>query len=202
MKKKSLWDRALGLYGRCVLGNILGFFMWVSISIVVFALLPKEQEKITFTANLIAGILTLLLQGFLFGSIVWSNLWTYGDRDGTKDMFKNQKSDPNHGLWVGLIATIPSWIAYFVLIADKLFGFWDKYTLVYRCCNGALYPLIEWTMKKSWQTPLAQIGWPGILLSALPIVITVVIAWVAYYIGYKQIPVMKNLMYKNPAVRK
>lgn len=199
--KKELFDRSMALYGRCVLGTVLGIFMWISVAIITTVMIP-DNEKLTFAGNLAMNIIALIIQCFLFGTIVCSESWRHGDKDGAQDMFKKRSGDPHFGLKVALIATIPSWIAYFLLIADKLFGLWEPYLSVYRLLNGALYPLMVWTLGFNWQRPLIEVPWVGVILSALPIVVVLVLAWISYYLGYKQVPLMKKLMYTNKRGRR
>ncbi len=195
-KQKILFKRALGLYGRCVLSTVLGFFMWISIGIIATALIP-DGETISLAGNLMMNIIALAIQGFLFGTIVCSESWRHGDRDGAQDMFKNRKGDAHFGLKVALVSTIPSWIMYLLLIADKLVGLWSGMLSAYRLGNGALYPIMVWTLGNDLKRTIAEVAWSGVLLSALPILITLGIAWVGYYLGYKQVAVMKKLMYKK-----
>ena len=193
--KKKLFECALGLYGRCILSTVLGIFMWLSVAVLVTVLIP-DGETLSFAGNLAMNIIALIIQGFLFSTIVCSEAWRRGDKDGAEALFKNKHGDAHFGLKVALVATIPSWIAYAVLIAEKLIGFWPPYLMLYRVFNGSLYPLMVWTLGFNWQRPLTDVPWAGVILSALPILITIVLAWVSYYLGYKQVPLMKRIMYK------
>ena len=195
-KQKVLFKRALGMYGRCVLSTVLGFFMWISIGIIATALIP-DGETISLAGNLMMNVIALVIQGFLFGTIVCSESWRHGDRDGAQDLFKNRQGDAHFGLKVALVSTSPSWIMYLLLIADKLVGLWSGMLSAYRLANGALYPLMVWTLGNDLKRTIAEVPWSGVLLSALPILITLGIAWAGYYLGYKQVAVMKKLMYKK-----
>lgn len=195
-RQKILLKRAAALYGRCVLSTVLGFFMWISIGIIATALIP-DGEKISVAGNLAMNSIALIIQGFLFGTIICSESWRHGDRDGAKDLFKGRQGDPHFGLKVALVATVPSWIAYFLMLADKAFGLWSGMLSAYRLVNGSLYPLIVWTLGNDLKLTIAQVPWVGAILSVLPILITLAIAWVGYYLGYKQVAVMKRIMYKK-----
>ncbi len=201
MKKRSIWERALGLYGRSVLSTVLGIFMWVSVSIITTAVMP-DGSTLTFVSNLAMNMVALIIQGFLFGTIVLSYAWQLGDKDGAQDMFKNRVGDAHFGLKMALVAVIPSLTAYALLLADRAFGLFASYSLLYRVFNGALYPIIVWTLGFTLDRPLADVSWVGVILSVLPTLITVALAWVGYFVGYKQIPLMKKLMYKNKDLRR
>ena len=201
MKKRNIWERALGLYGRLVLSTVLGIFMWISVSIITTALMP-DGTTLTLWNNLAMNVIALIIQGFLFGTIVLSYAWQLGDKDGAKDMFKNRVGDAHFGLKMSLVAAIPSLTAWALLLADRAFALFQSYSLLYRVFNGALYPIIVWTMGFTLGKPLSTVPWVGVILSILPTLITVAIAWVGYWVGYKQIPLMKKIMYKNKDLRK
>lgn len=200
MKNECL-KRALGLYGRCVLSSLLGVFMYCSVGIIATALTPTG-EKLSTAASLVTNLAALVIQGFLFCVIVYSESWRRGDKDGTQAMFGGKAGSAHFGLKVALVASIPSWISYFVLIAEKLFGFWDAYAMLYRAGQLSLYPIIAWTMGSVLNVPAADIPWSGILLSAVPTVIFLAVAWLGYFLGYKQIAVGQRIMYSNKLGRK
>lgn len=193
--KNDLLKRALRLYGRCVLATVLGTFMYFSVGIIALAISPGSEATAgeSFLTNLVA----LIIQGFLCLTIVYAEMWKQGDKDGGPVMFGGAAGDPHLGLKVGLLSIVPMLVAFAVLVAEKLIGFWPQYIMVYRAANFALYPVIAWTMGTVWSVPAADISWPGIVLSLIPAVVIVLASWGSYYIGYRQFTFAQKLMYKN-----
>ena len=204
MKKKTkneLLSRALMLYGRCVLSTVLGLFMWISIGIIASAMIPKG-EVITSAGEFVQNFAALVVAGFLYSVIVCSESWRRGDKDGAQVVFGGKKGDPLFGLKVTAVSVIPSTIAYVLLLVDKAVGLWSGYLSAYRLMNGTLYSVMNWTLGKNLQATIGDVSWIGVILSGLPIVITLVMGGLSYYIGYKQVPLAKRLMYKGDARRK
>ena len=204
MKKKTkneLLSRALMLYGRCVLSTVLGLFMWISIGIIASAMIPKG-EVITSAGEFVQNFAALAVAGFLYSVIVCSESWRRGDKDGAQVVFGGKNGDPLFGLKVAAVSVIPSTIAYVLLLVDKAVGLWSGYLSAYRLMNGTLYSVMNWTLGKNLQATISDVSWIGVILSGLPIVITLVMGGLSYYIGYKQVPLAKRLMYKGDARRK
>lgn len=189
------------LYGRCVLSTVLGLFMWISIGIIASAMIPKG-EVITPAGEFVQNVVSLVVAGFLYSVIVCSESWRRGDKDGAQVVFGGKKGDPLFGLKVAAVSVIPSTVAYVLLIADKLVGLWSGYLSAYRLMNGTMYSIMNWTLGKNLQTTIGDVSWVGVILSGLPILITLVMGGLSYYIGYKQVPLAKRLMYKGEARRK
>lgn len=199
--KNELVKRALGLYGRCVLSSFLGAFMYCSVGVITVALTPTG-EKLSAVGSFVMNMAALIIQGFLFLVIVYSESWRRGDKDGTQVTFAGKQGNSCFGLQVALLASVPSWLSYAVLIAEKLFGFWSSYTKVYRAGQLSLYPIIAWTLGTVWDVPAAGISWWGILLSCIPTLLFLAVSWLGYFLGYKQIAVGQRLMYANKLGRK
>lgn len=200
-KSEELLSRALMLYGRLVLSTVLGLFMWISIGIIATAMIPKG-EVISPAGEFVQNLASLIVAGFLYSTIVCSESWRRGDKDGAQVVFGGKKGDPLFGLKVASIAVIPSIVAYVLLIVDKAVGLWSGYLSAYRLVNGSLYAIMNWTLGKNLQATIGDVSWTGVILSGLPIVITLVLGGVSYYIGYKQVPLAKRLMYKGDDRRK
>lgn len=199
--KNELVKRALGLYGRCVLSSFLGAFMYCSVGIITSALTPSG-EALSAVESFVMNLAALIIQGFLFLVIVYSESWRRGDKDGAQALFAGKEGSPHFGLKVALLASIPSWLSYVVLIAEKLFGFWKNYTALYRVGQLSLYPIIAWVMGTAWDVPAAGLAWWQILLSCIPTLLFLAVSWLGYFLGYKQIAVGQRLMYANKLGRK
>ncbi len=198
--KNDLIKRAAKLYGRCVLATVMGTFMYFSVGIIMLAISPGSEA--TASESFLTNFLALIIQGFLCLTIVYAEMWKQGDKDGGPVMFGGAEGDPHLGLKVGLIAIIPSLLAFVVLLAEKFIGFWPQYVMVYRAANFALYPIIAWSMGTVWSVPASDISLVGIFLSLIPTLVILLVSWGSYYIGYRQFTFAQKLMYKNKSSKK
>lgn len=192
--KQDLFKRALKLYGRCVLATVMGTFMYLSVGIIALAISPGSEA--TAAESFLTNLIALIIQGFLTLTIIYAEMWKQGDKDGGPVMFGGAEGDPHLGLKAGLLAVVPTVVAFVGLVAEKLIGFWPQYAMFYRFSNFALYPVIAWTMGNG-DVPAAEVSWLGIVLSLIPAVVIVLTSWGSYYIGYRQFTFAQKLMYKS-----
>ena len=194
---KDLFNRSLRLYGRCILTTVMGAFMYVSVGVITHAITPNSttlSAGAAFAMNLVA----LIIQAFIFCAIIYAEVWTQGDKDGARVKFGGKESgDPHLGLKMGLLASIPGFLSFAVLVAEKLIGFWPQYTMLYRAFHLALYPIVAWSIGTQWNVPAADLSWVGIFCTLIPILAVPLVSWASYNIGYRQIEMAKNLMYKK-----
>lgn len=191
---KNLIGRAAKLYASTYLAGIMGVFIYLSIGILVTSAFPKG-EAINSTALLVTNCVSLFLQAGLFFVIVYGKLWSQGDKDSNAAQFGNMAADPWRGAKEGLLASIPSFLSFVVLIAEKIFCFWPQYTAIYRVGQLGLYPILVWSLGSNVSVPVSDISWGGVLCAGLPVLFLPVVATVAYYLGYRHIMVSERLMF-------
>ncbi len=193
----DLFSRASRLYGRCILTTVMGAFMYVSVGVITHAL-TQDSKTLSTGAAFVMNLVALIIQAFLFCAIIYAEVWTQGDKDGARVQFGGKATgDPHLGLKQGLLASIPAFVSFVLLIVEKAVGFWPQYIMVYRAAHLALYPVLVWSIGTRWDVPAADISWVGIILTLIPILAMPLVAWVSYYIGYRQINIGKKLMYKK-----
>lgn len=191
---KSLLGQALRLYGNTYLAGVMGVFIYLSIGVLVTSGFPKG-ETINSTALLITNCVSLFLQGGLFFVIVYGKLWARGDKDSNGAQFGQEPGDPWRGAKLGLLASVPSFLSFLVLIAEKIGNFWPQYTSIYRVCQLGLYPIVVWSLGSSVGVPASEISWGGILCAGIPVLFLPIVATLAYYLGYRHIMVSERLMF-------
>lgn len=195
MNKES-FKLSAKLYGHTVFVSVLSVIMYVSVTMLtlVFA---DDEGIVPAGAKLAGNILSLVLQGVLFISFTYNDLWRQGDRDANAVSFGRMAYDKWRGLKIGLTAAIPSILSFAVLIAEKALGFFPRYAAWYRVFHLSFYPFIVWCFGSEVARTTAEIGWGGILLAGIPVLVMPAVAVLAYYLGYKQIAVGERLIYKN-----
>ncbi len=194
--KKETMKLAAKVYGHSVFSAVLSAIIYVSI--ITFTSLAADDEGIVPAGATLAGdIVALILQGVLFISFVYTDLWRQGDRDANAVSFGRMSYDKWRGLKVGLLAAAPSILTFVVLVAEKLFGFFPYYAAWYCIFHLCFYPIVAWSFGAPINVTTAGIGWSGIAGAGIPVLILPIVATVAYTLGYKQIAVGERLVYKN-----
>lgn len=194
MRKDNI-QQALKLYGRSYLAGIIGGFTWLSVAILMYTAFRQEGAEIPGAVMTAINLIALFLEGGLFFLVIYGKLWALGDRDSNAAAFGNGGGDPLRGLKIGLLAAIPSFVSWLVLVADKLFGLWDTMLTMYRLGHLGLYGALVMAIGPNFQTTTAQIGWGGIVGAALPVLFMPTVAALAYYLGYRNIVVWERLMF-------
>ena len=131
-------------------------------------------------------------------ALIYSSIWSLGDRDANLVAYHHRQADPLRGLKIGLLAVIPSAVLYVLLVALSLAKptLSDDYFTLYAWANAPLMPLLN-TFKT------AQ-GGLRLALSIIPLLPVPLITLTAYALGYRQISLSEKLIYKNgkPASRR
>ena len=177
---------AVKLYGITFFAGILSLIMYTA----VVAPAPSADA----TAVMWANIAAFVLQTVLFLALPYDTVWKWGERD--RGVAKHQKTSVGRGLKLGLIASIPAIASYVLLVADKLFGFWPSYPVLFRTGQIAFAPVMTWAFGNG-KVLIHQVSWGGILLSAVPVLVLPLIAALYYRLGYARVNVKEKLMYKK-----
>lgn len=195
MNKENL-KAALKLYGLSVLATVFNVLIYVSFVALTGIFADKETgvDPALLTA---ANVVTLIFQLLLFANILYSCAWQYGNKDLNAVKFNRMPEDKLRGLKIGLIASIPAFASFVLLVAEKLFGFWSGYTALYRLGHLGFYPAVIWSLGTDLSVTVAGIGWGGVLLAGLPILVLPLVAFIGYRIGYADILLAEKLVYKS-----
>ena len=184
MKQKSILRLVLGSYGNMALGAVLCLI--VAVSVAVFPI-PK----------LLLNLLTLLLVVPLYTALLYSPIWTEGDRNRNMVQFGHLEKDLYRGVRVGVFLCIP------YVIEDVLLTLsWAKVIPnifpIYKILNAHVWPILDWV------NPLgdglinaADMSLAGLIVCWLLALYPAVVSTVAYILGYRGISVSEKLIYKN-----
>lgn len=188
--------QALRLYGRTVLAGVMGVFIYLSVGILVSVVVPRG-EALSGGASFLMNFIALLLQGGTYFLLVYAGLWSLGDKESNAVQFGHMQATATRGFQIGLLAAVPSILSFVVLVADKLFSFWDKCAAAYRLCHVALYPVIVWSMGANAAVKTADLSWLQILCAGIPVLFLPLAAGLSYYLGFKQIVASDRLLFVN-----
>lgn len=193
MWKKTM-KQALRLYGRMCLASVMGGFVYLSVG-VIFSMGLGEGKTMSPTLTFFMNVVALVLQGVLFFLILYHKLWELGDKHANAADLGRVPGTPWRGLQIGLLASIPAFLSFLALIADKLFGLWNGMTMLYRISQLALYPLVVWTLGQTVTATTASVSWGGILCAGLPILFVPIVSALAYFLGYRHVAVAEKLVF-------
>jgi len=134
-----------------------------------------------------AQVLTQGLMLFVLIGLAGYYVWVEGDRDRNLVKHHAREATPFRGLWIGLIAAIPSFALYALLVLGKLDIFAaDSIQGVYRLFNPTFTPLILSIMPTDVYPATAITGMQMIWLFLLQLILPATCA-VAYQLGYRRV---------------
>ena len=152
----------------------------------------SEPNKVTNTLFLTLCQIILIVIVFLF----FCNMLFYmGDSDCNKVNFGQIKEDKLKGLKIGLVPFAFQLIPYLLLFLGKLGIIKNGIFLVFRLCNFYLNPIIMAIVGNT--IVLADISWSRIFALLPLILVTPILSFVLYYLGYRRINVLENIVYKK-----
>ena len=149
-------------------------------------------NKATNTFFLTICQIVILVIFFLF---FHNMLYYMGDSDCNRAKFGQIKPDKLKGLKIGLVPTAFQLVSYILLILGKLGIIHNGIFLVFRLCNFHFNPIIMAIVGNT--SILNNISWTGIICLFPLILITPILSFALYYLGYKRIDVLENLVYKK-----
>ena len=169
---------------------------------------PTNQRQMTIRSelspamNLLMDIIAQVLMLLLLAAFPYSILWAQGDRDKNSVNFGHMSEDKLRGLKVGLMAEIPYFFTYFLLLLSRLVVFFPNYIGIYRLFNLPFLPLFNRIIGGAGVTATAQVSWLGMLWLLLLLAVVPAVCHLAYFLGYKQISISEKLIYVNPEKKK
>lgn len=152
----------------------------------------SEPSKATHSFFMIVCQGIILVIVFLF---FHNTLYYMGDSDWNKVNFGQIKPDKFKGLKIGLVTTVFQVISYVLLILGKMGLIQNGIFLVFRLCNFHFNPIIMAVVGNT--SLLSEISWASIFYLLPIIIITPVLSFVLYYLGFKRINILEKLVYKK-----
>lgn len=193
MKKENIrW--ATKLYGVSCIAGIVGIFTYLSVAVLISMFVTTEQTQGAGILT-VTNLVTFVLQAILFYILIYTRMYELGYKNNNAVQFGRMNADPLRGLKIGAMAAIPSVISFLVLIADKMFGIWERTAMVYRLCHAAVYPVMVWTMGTSLSTTTASLSWGAVLCAGIPVLFLPTIATLGYYLGFRRVEVWNNIVF-------
>lgn len=143
-------------------------------------------------------ILLLVAQTFALGILIcfaYPSLWDRGNSDNNMVRIGRKSEDVFKGLKIGCVASIPNVIFYLFLAITKNSVSAKLPTAIYKFANASFYPVNEFIVGKSEK--LSDLSLLQLLLLMLPLLVLPGVAFIAYYLGYKDFSVSEKLTYKK-----
>lgn len=130
-----------------------------------------------------------------FIAMVYGTMYRKGDSDKNKVLFKRMKPDVWFGFKSGMFTGGLLFLVYIGLILSKLGVISDNFLGIFSVANYYIYFIVKLIIGDATLT--SQLGWLGIILCGLTVLVVPFACQLFYYIGYKQIRLLDKFVYKK-----
>ena len=149
------------------------------------------SPALQFLQNLLQALTAMIL----LCTLPFNDLWNRGEKDRNQADFGHMKADPLRGLRIGLLASVPAFLSYLLLIAARFGLLSAHYMSVYRVIHIPVIFWIRWFVPTAFTAADLSVGQ---LLALLPGLLPVpLVCTLAYWVGFKRVPVIDKLVYRK-----
>ena len=180
MNKNSYTYRVLNSLKHLIITTFLGLILY-------FFMIPINTQ-LSWVAPIMQVILILM-----FTTSMYIPFWEYGDKDANLVAFNRKEKDILSGAKIAILAITPSLIASIFLLLYKL-GVQSWTLLVYRIVNVQFIYILDSLISID---NITNTSWVFVIVCMLLPLYTVIVAEIAYILGYKQISIKEKLIYKS-----
>lgn len=129
-------------------------------------------------------------------AFIHNSMWKLGNTDANLVNFSHISEDRLRGVKIGAMASLPGVIAYLLAVLAKFKVIPYSFIAVYRFLNYQFFALGNVFFGSSL-TDYSNIGWGKLAGSACMLLILPLCAGIFYILGYKNISISENLIYKK-----
>ncbi len=140
------------------------------------------------TGQLIGGLVTI--------AFIYSSLYKLGDSDANLVNFNHKEPDKIRGLKIGLLAVVPSFIAWLVAVVAKFGVISGTWYSLFRFMSYQTFMLINAVFGQKTNST-DGISWLQLFLGLTVLVFPPVIAQISYTLGFKRINLFSKFIYKR-----
>ncbi|MBQ2781199.1 MAG: hypothetical protein IJF42_06545 [Clostridia bacterium] len=150
--------------------------------------------------TIIYNVVTTACMLLLLVCMCYSDMWTLGDKDNNNVNLGRMAEDKLYGLKVGLLASVPSFITFVLLVISKCGGLTDKFIVWYRLLNmPSIMPLMLITDSANETSAIS--AWLLIPIFALLLIVPAFCA-LGYFLGYKEYSLSEHFLYVGKGKKK
>jgi len=180
---KTPKELALAVWGQILMGILFCFVINITFS-----------EYMNSDNYLLLSVMQLA-ELFIYGGLIYRFFWKIGNGDLNKVNFGKQKRDYFKGLKASMLASIPHFLCYILLIISKVTEFSNAVLVVYKILGTPFVPIIfRFTLSTGM---ISSVPLWGVIVSGLTILLMPIVATAAYMLGMYDYSIMENLIYKN-----
>lgn len=147
-------------------------------------------------------ILLFIISSFL----IYSNAWGFGSHSNNSDKIANRKQNPLIPIKLGIYSSGAYFISYIIMVIAKLCCPFNFALSLFGLVNAAYLPILNMFVDNPNGTvglvavlnnSPSDFSWLGMLVMLLPLLLKVLICFIGYELGYKNISIKDKIIYKG-----
>lgn len=153
------------------------------------------DKKLSQSRQNISLILAQIFSFVMMTGILCGTMWEMGNKDISAVKHGRASENKLKGLYIGIIATIPSLIVYILLVLSHFEVLRPAFLDTYRLLNSHFHyilTLIYSSAKDASQLSGGQVALCGALHLYLPL-----LSFISYFLGYKDINVVEKITFRK-----
>ncbi len=155
------------------------------------------DKKLSESRQNLSLILAQIFSFVMITGILCGTTWEMGNKDISAVKRGRQTENKLKGLYIGLIATIPSIIVYLLLVLSHTGVLRPMFLDTYRLLNSHFHYII--TLIYSGAEDAVQLSLNRVLLCGVLHLYLPVLSFISYYLGYKDFNVVEKITFKKKA---
>lgn len=138
--------------------------------------------------------------------MIYSNAWGFGSHNNNSDKIANKRHNAFTGIKLGLLSSGAFFVSYLIMLFAKLFVPFNFAMSLFGLVNASYLPLLNaFVENQNGTVGLVAIlnngpdafSWTGMLVMLIPLLIKIVICFVGYELGYRNISIKEKIVYKD-----
>lgn len=171
---------------------------------------PENTNKVYY--NPIYGkdafpeVLTQILLAIVSSIMIYNRAWGYGSHSNNSDKIANKRHNPFLGVLLALASSGFYFVSYLIMIISKLGLNIPAAMSFFGLTNASYLPLFNAFVENEIGTvglvgvlnnSPADFMWIGMLFMLIPLAIKIIVCFVAYELGYRNISIKNKIIYKD-----
>lgn len=147
-------------------------------------------------------ILMFIISAFM----IYSNAWGFGSHSNNSDKIAGRKHNAFTGIKLALFSSGAFFISYLVMLFSKLAVSFNFAMSLFGLVNASYLPLLNaFVENANGTTGLVAVlnnspndfSWVGMLVMLIPLAIKIIICFIGYELGYRNISIKEKIIYRG-----
>lgn len=160
-----------------------------------YELIKSKNVALSKSRRNLAYAIAIILSLSIVTVILYGSIWDFANKESSVVHKSIEYSNKFRGLKIGLIANIPVFVLYIVLLFCAMGIVSPNYTSVYAFLNSHLFGYLFWIFGDTVTN--VSLNAVRLILAALPLVYLPLVCTVSYMLGHNDTRLFYRMMYKK-----